>query len=304
MTNDCERLHLASGAWELEVQPARGGAVTALRHGGRPVLVSPDPATVDAMGAASFVLVPYANRIAQGRFSHQGRQWTLPRNFGEHAHPLHGTGWKRPWSVAAQRAQAIELQLRHNADPHWPCAFSARQNISLLADAVRFELRVTNDAAEPAPMGVGFHPAFAASAATRLRTQLEAVWLTDADGLPVSLAPADAVLPELPGAVPVLRNALVDHCFTGWSRELHIENAGAGGEIAAVELRASPGMDFLQLYTPPGKFWFCAEPMSQMPDAVNRHGGPRETGLRLLAPGESLLVWMTIAVHEACTQQP
>jgi aldose 1-epimerase len=297
MLSDCERLHLASGAWELEVQPARGGAVTALRHDGRPVLVSPDPATVDAMGAASFALVPYANRIAQGRFTHQGRQWTLPPNFGEHAHPLHGTGWKRPWSVVTQRADGIALQLQHTVDQHWPWAFTVQQNIDLLADAVCFALCVTNDATGPAPMGVGFHPAFAASAATRLHTQLEGVWMIDADSLPVSLAPARGVLPELPGAVPVLRRALVDHCFTGWTRELRIENAGAAGEIAAVELRASPGMEFLQLYMPPGKQLFCAEPMSQMPDAINRDAGAWQTGLRWLAPGETLQVWMKLAVR-------
>jgi aldose 1-epimerase len=301
MTSDCERLHLASGAWELEVQPARGGAVTALRHGGRPVLVSPDPATVDAMGAASFALVPYANRIAQGRFSHQGRQWTLPRNHGEHAHPLHGTGWKRPWSVVAQQVDAIELQLRHIADAHWPWDFLARQKITLMADAVRFELGVTNDAPGSAPMGVGFHPAFAACPATRLYTQLEGVWLTDADSLPVSHAPASDVLTELPGAVPAMRKTLVDHCFTGWSRELRIEHAGCAGEHAVVELRASPGMDFLQLYTPPGKSWFCAEPMSQMPDAINRGTGAWPTGLHWLAPGESLQSWMTIRVRNPPT---
>ncbi len=295
---DSELLHLASGTWELEVQPGRGGAVTALRHGGRPVLVSPDPASVDAMGAACFVLVPYANRIAQGRVSLDGRQWTLPRNFGDHAHPLHGTGWKRPWSVAGQQADFIELRLQHTPDAHWPWAFSARQRIGLLADAIRFELHVTNEAPEPAPMGVGFHPAFAACASTTLRTQFEGVWLIDADSLPASHVPAGEVLLELPGDVTALRNTLVDHCFTAWSRDLRIENAGTGGELA-VELHASPGMNFLQLYLPPGKSWFCAEPMSQMPDAMNHRTGVRETGLRFLAPGKSLQAWLTIAVHAA-----
>lgn len=289
-------VHLAAGAWEVEVQPDRGGAVTSLRHRGRNVLVSPDPATTDAMGAASFALVPYANRIALGIVDHAGRHWTLPRNFGDHAHPLHGTGWRRSWSVATQQAEVIELALQHDVDEHWPWAFTARQRIRLLTDAVQFELEATNAAGEPAPMGLGFHPAFAACAATMLRTQLAGVWLIDADSLPASLEPADALLPELPGAVPVRRDALVDHCFTGWSRTLGIDNAGSEGDLA-VTMTASPGMEFLQLYIPPGKRWFCAEPMSQMPDAIRRFGA-QETGLRFLAPGESLRAWMTIAVHD------
>lgn len=292
-----ESLLVESGQWQLEVEPARGGAVTVLRHRGRDVLVSPDPATSDAMGAANFMLVPYANRIAHGRFTHAGRQWQLPRNFGDHAHPLHGTGWKRAWAVT-QQADAVEMKLTHVADAHWPWAFGATQRISHAGNVMRHELTFINCAAEPAPVGVGFHPAFAACAATRLQVQVEGVWQIDGDSLPVSLAPASVVLPELAhghGAVAALRGQLVDHCFTGWSRALSIEHAGHDGAMM-LELSASPGMDFLQLYTPPGRSWFCAEPMSQMPDAVNR-AAITGTGLRMLAPGESLQVWMQIAVE-------
>ncbi len=60
----------ACGNWKW--MPARGGAVVALRHAGRSVLMSPGPAGEDAMGTASFVLVPYANRIAEGAIRTSG----------------------------------------------------------------------------------------------------------------------------------------------------------------------------------------------------------------------------------------
>lgn len=290
--------HLAAGPWQLEVQPARGGGITVLRHLGRTLLVSPDPATEDAMGAASFVLVPYANRIANGALVHAGRQRLLPRNFGDHPHPLHGTGWKRPWEVTQCHADVIDMQLQHSADADWPWSFSAFQRVSLTWHTVRFELTVTNTSAEIAPMGVGFHPAFAACAATILRTKLEGVWLTDADSLPVTLAPAATVLATEEGT-PVLRDTLVDHCFTGWPGELNIHHVGYRGEIARIQMRASLAMRFLQLYMPPDRGWFCAEPMSQMPDAIHHDAAKVDTGLRLLAPGESLQVWMTLAVDPA-----
>jgi aldose 1-epimerase len=297
MTPDDDLLHLAAGEWELEAHPARGGAVTALRHRGTDVLVSPRPATVDAMGAASFVLVPYANRIAHGIVEHDNRKWTLPRNNGDDVHPLHGTGWKRPWSVVRRRPDVVELAFEQDADAHWPWAFAVQQRISLLADAVRFEVDVTNTAGEPAPIGLGFHPAFAACAATTLSTQVADVWRIDADILPLSRAPAAEVLPELPGAVPVLRSALVDHCFTDWSRQLRIDHAGSNGDMS-ITMSASPGMDFLHLYMPPGLRFFCAEPVSHMPGAIQRPGA-QGTGLRFLAPGESLQAWMKIVVLDA-----
>ena len=118
------------------------------------------------------------------------------------------------------------------------------------------------------------------------------MWLIDANILPVSLAPAGAVLRELPDAVPVLQPELVDHCFTGWSRELRIERGGFHGDLD-IAMSAPPGMDFFHLYIPPGRNYFCAEPVSQMPDAIHHTG---QTGLRWLAPGESLRAGMKIAI--------
>ncbi len=291
-----EREQFASGCWELEVEPARGGAVTLLRHYGRDLLVSPDLDRSDAIGTANFVLVPYANRIAHGALVHDGERWTLPRNFDDHVHPLHGVGWLRPWRMDGRGPRDIEMSLRHLPDAAWPWAFTARQRILLHADHVLFEVSVINDAADPAPVGLGFHPAFAAHATTRFRTSVNEVWAIDADSLPVARRPAAEVLTELPGDVSVRRSALVDHCFSGWSRQLRIERAGRDGRIAAIELTASPLLDHLQLYLPPGRDWFCAEPMSQMPDAVHRPGEPGHGGWRRVQPGAMLTAWMRIAV--------
>jgi aldose 1-epimerase len=293
---DSRLLHVASGPWELEVEPARGGAITSLRHAGRDVLISPNPHTVDAMGAANFALVPYANRIAQGRFTHAGRDITLPRNFGDHAHPLHGTGWKRPWQVQEHAADSLTLGFEQHADEHWPWPFRATHRIALDSRAARFEISLRNLAQEAQPVGIGFHPAFAAHERTRLQMQVGGVWAIDADSLPTTLVSAGHVLPELPGDVPVLRATLVDHCFTGWSRAFRIRHAGSAGDIDAVEVTASSQMTFLQVYMPPEKPWFCAEPMSQMPDALHHAGGAIDTGLKMLAPDTEWRVWMQIAI--------
>jgi aldose 1-epimerase len=68
----------------------------------------------------------------------------------------------------------------------------------------------------------------------------------------------------------------------------------------SITLSASAGMDFLHLYMPPGRGFFCAEPVSHMPGAIQRPG-MLGTGLRFLAPGESLQAWMRIEVREAGT---
>ena len=46
-----------------------------------------------------YPLVPFANRIRNGRFEHDGRTLHLEPNVRGHPHPLHGHGWRAEWQV-------------------------------------------------------------------------------------------------------------------------------------------------------------------------------------------------------------
>ena len=69
---------------------------------------APDGAD-DPLAMASFPLVPYANRIAQGRFAFDGADHQLPRNFGDHPHSIHGFGWQASWTAKATGADHVLL---------------------------------------------------------------------------------------------------------------------------------------------------------------------------------------------------
>jgi aldose 1-epimerase len=51
-------------------------------------------------------------------------------------------------------------------------------------------------------------------------------------------------------------------------------------------MQASAGLGRLVVYVPPGQDFFCVEPLSHVPDALNRPAG-METGLQVLGPGET-----------------
>jgi aldose 1-epimerase len=64
-------------------------------------------------------------------------------------------------------------------------------------------------------------------------------------------------------------------------------------EIAAPErplltLTGSKGFSHLVLFTPEGKPYFAAEPVTHRPDALNPNGDPRDQGMTILRPGEAL----------------
>ena len=88
------QLELEHDDWSLALRADIGGAVRSLRFRDRAVLRPSPPQLRDALQSASFALVPYANRIAHGRFDHAGRTWRVPLNFGSHPHALHGVGWQ------------------------------------------------------------------------------------------------------------------------------------------------------------------------------------------------------------------
>lgn len=99
-----EAFELRAGALRIALRPDLGGCIAGLWHHGVPVLRSTEPELLALVRkAASYPLVPYSNRIAQGRFAWQGRPYQLALNFDDSPHPLHGVGWQSRWNVEARQ---------------------------------------------------------------------------------------------------------------------------------------------------------------------------------------------------------
>lgn len=174
---------LAAHGWQLELLPETGGAIAALRRKGRDILRPAPRGTTDPLETGCFPLVPYANRIAGGRFRFGGRDVRLevPDRFAPHA--LHGQGWHLPWRVGIERGDRAELACHHPAGA-WPWAWTARQRFVLEPDGFNAELALTNESPEPMPAGLGFHPYFPAGPASVLKFAAGSVWLTGTDLIP------------------------------------------------------------------------------------------------------------------------
>lgn len=287
MMNKDESLKLAAGAWTAELLPACGGSIASLRLDGVDILRPTPASTRQVLDTASFPLVPYANRIANGRFEFEGRAIELPRNFGDHPHPLHGVGWLAAWQVAERSDRSATLTLDHAGDAAWPWAFRAVQQADLDAQGLTLRLTLSNLGDTTMPAGLGFHPYFPASVATRLKAQFSQAWLSDAEQIP-----SEAVSPGHFGnwadGDVVRRKALVDHCHAGWDGIARIEQPGH-----VVTLQAT-GAKWLHLYMPPGEPFFCVEPVSHLPDAVNRPGHD----MAPLKPGDEMSIEMRIAARQ------
>ena len=277
-------IELKSDEYEVTLAPELGGAVTRMTWRGRDVM-RPSPADVDdILQTASFPLAPFANRIAHGRFAFGGRNVQLALNFGDHPHALHGHAWQRRWRVTEAQGDRARLAFAYKRDD-WPWSYSCTQDVALDANgSVMFTLSIRNDADMAMPASLGFHPYFPRTRETVLHAHVNGMWRIDETILPTDFDPVPII--DLPHGARLEGSPFVDHCFTGWSRTATIRQPTYG-----VRMTASDDMRFFHVYLPVGESFFCAEPVTAMPDAPNRQD-VQGNGLKVLRPGETWSVWM------------
>lgn len=280
-------LELRHGDLRLALAPALGGSVLSFRLGDLDLLRPAPAGAADVLETACFPLVPYANRIADGRFAWGGRAATLPGNMAGQAHPLHGDGWRGAWAVEATDEASAVLEFTPLGTA-WPWRYRAAQSVRLDADGLNLALSVTNLDDAPGPFGLGFHPYFPDSPTARLTTATAGVWEVSDDLLPVREAPGS---PWRAGRA-ARSDVLLDHCHTGWSGDARID---LGPGKPALRLTASRALRWLHIYAPPEQGFFCVEPVSHAPNALNMTDS-HSHGVWALGPGETAVAWMRLDV--------
>ncbi|TIC83403.1 aldose 1-epimerase [Crenobacter intestini] len=290
-----ELIHLKHGELEASLCPSLGGALAGFSCAGT-ALLRPWNGEATVRKMASYPLVPYSNRIADGRFGHAGRDVALRRNFGDHPHPLHGLGWQRAWTVADHSAHEATLLLQHRVDDaaaaaDWPWAFDARQHFALEAEGLTVTLSYHNLSDESVPVGLGWHPYFPRHEDAELSFSAAEVWLMDERALPSERVEVPAAW-DYRAARPVGAPGL-DNCFARWQREARIAWPGKG---LAVRLQASPALEHLVVFTPQDADFIAVEPVSHANNAINMQA-PGAHGIKHVAPGASYEVLMHLSIE-------
>ena len=256
-------IELAAGAWRAALRPEIGGCLAALERDNFPVLRKMADDADHPLQSACFPLVPYCNRIAEGRFAFAELAVEVAPNLPPQPHPLHGLGWLQPWRVVRSDATSALLEHAHDGSGEWPWAYVAHQHVALDEAGCTVRLMVRNAAPEPAPMGLGLHPYFRRAPETTVRFEAETMLGIDAGFLPDGKRHPPGALADW-NAGAELPEVLVDHCFAGWSGLATI--ADARGTIA---LRGF-GAPHCHVFAPPGSGQLCLEPINHTPDALNR----------------------------------
>ncbi len=241
------------------IDAAAGARLASLSLGGNELLVTD---AADPMGWGCYPMVPWAGRVAYGRFELDGAVHRLPVTLGPHA--IHGTVYARAWSQVADDRFRIELV------DDWPFGGAVEQAVTLEADRLVLVLEVTaGDRAMPAM--AGWHPWFRrviGGATVELRFEADAMYERDDRHLPTGRLVAPTAGPW-------------DDCFVGVTAGPTLTWPG----VATVDLAST--CDHWVVYDEPDHA-VCVEPQTGPPDELN-------SAPRLLDPGGVLRAELTMA---------
>jgi len=292
------------------------GAQHEIRHGDQVAVVTEVGATlrrydvgdrqvvqghdVDAVpdGSRGQVLVPWPNRVADGRYSWSGKDLQLPLTEVPKHNAIHGLVRWQGWALVDRDDASVSLSATVWPTPGYPFLLAVSATYRLDDEGLSVELRSRNDGADAAPYGVGQHP-YLATAAGRaddvtLTVPAGTRLLVDDRGNPVGRE--DVAGTEYDFRSPRrIGEQVLDTAFTdlladedGWVR-VRLDDADGSG----VELRAGSTTRWLQAFTgdtlaaPRRRTAVAVEPMSCPPGAF-----ASGDDLVTLEPGdEHLLAW-------------
>jgi len=156
----------ASGAqWELHQGRQRlivvqvGATLREFDVGGQAVL---DGFPMDRMadGARGQPLLPWPNRLADGRYEFEGQKLQLPIDEVERQNAIHGlTRWLN-WTLASHTSNAIRLEHLLHPRPGYPFTLALAIEYQLDDNGLTVRTHAHNRGQRPLPFGAGQHPYF------------------------------------------------------------------------------------------------------------------------------------------------
>lgn len=259
-----------------------GGGLRSYAVGGHDV-VAGYPADADCAHGRGQVLMPWPNRLRDGRYVADGVPQQLPITEVARHNASHGLVRWALWELVHQDTSSVEVRYRLHPQPGWPWHLDLRQIYRLGTDGLTVAVRAHNPSATPAPFGFAAHPYAAThgAGADEVTLTIPAERYVTVD--PERLLPTGSA--EVAGSAYDFRAervlgepTLLDTAYTGLEREAdgrwRVRVAAPAGTTA---IWGGPGLDWVQVFSekvalpvdgtyPPG---VAVEPMSCPADAFN-----------------------------------
>jgi len=186
------RQHVIAHGDHAAVVTQAGATLRACSLAGRPVL---DGFEVDerASDGRGQVLAPWPNRLAEGRYTFDGRSCQAPLSEPSRGNAIHGLVRWLDWSEVSSAGDEVVLGCVVRPQPAYEWELDLRVGYRLDAAGLTVSTNATNTGSGSAPFGIGFHPYLSLGRAVdglslRIPAQAALAPVDDPDEAPV---PAD-----------------------------------------------------------------------------------------------------------------
>lgn len=109
-------------------------------------------------GARGAPLVPWPNRIRDGRYTFAGESHQLPLTETRRRHAIHGLGRWVSWAATKKTADRVVLQTVIHPQPGYEFTVALTVTYQLTAEGLEAKITGRNVGDRPAPFGAGHHP--------------------------------------------------------------------------------------------------------------------------------------------------
>jgi aldose 1-epimerase len=271
-----------------------GGGLREYTLGDQPILDGYPEDQMCASGRGQ-ALIPWPNRVRDGRYSWAGRDLQLPLTEVDRHNASHGLVRWASWSAIESATNRVVMAHRLLPQPGWSWPLDLTLGYELTPAGLEVTVRARNLGGEACPWGAGFHPYLAAFGGTvddlELRSPAATSYLSDERGLPTGEQAVDGGALDFRGGRRI-GDARLDVAFT----DLERDRSGR----AAVDLREIDGPGHTRLWLDAGwthlmiftgdtlgdvgrrRRGLAVEPMTAAPDML-RSGD----GRIVLAPGQT-----------------
>jgi aldose 1-epimerase len=230
---------------------------------------------------ASSILFPFANRIKDGTYSFNNKQYAFQINEKGNNNALHGLVFNKTFQIIEQKTTegfaSIKLMFNEiNESVGFPFTYSIQLEYILKEKALDIHVSVVNTDVKSFPFTIGWHPYFVSSNLYNSTLNFESDKQIEFDKRCIT----KGVTPIKNESVFEIKDKMLDDCFILKTNQTQFNTPNY-----QLLISASSKENFLQIYTPPRANTIAIEPTTGVSDSFNN-----KIGLQILNPNETYQV--------------
>ncbi len=254
-----------------------GASLQELTLNGKPLITSLDPLPYSDTYASS-ILFPFANRIDNGTYTFEDKNFEFPINEKGNNNALHGLVFNKTFKVVNQftdenQASVTLEYIEKNESAGFPYTYTIQLEYVLTATSLDLNVTIKNTDSKTFPFTLGWHPYFESANIFDSTLMFDSNKQLTFNDRCITTGTA-----EVSGTNHFeIKDKYLDNCFLLNHNDITFNTP----EYSFI-MSSSSKESFLQIYTPPKKTHVAIEPTTGVSNSFNNN-----MGLQTLKPNET-----------------